>query len=254
MTVLEVAGLGAGYGSLQVLWDAGLTVQPGEVAALIGPNGAGKSSFLAAVAGILPATSGTVQLGGVDVTRAGAPERLRAGLAWVPSGRNVFGSFTVQDNLELSAWLARCDATAVRDVQAIFPMLAERSGVRAGRLSGGQQQILSIARALVRRPRVAMLDEPSVGLGPQIVATMAQAIARLRTTGISFVVTEQNVSWLAPLVDRTFLMAGGRLSEVRDRNVISDRALLRDAFFGTGPQPLGTGPQPQRGGADSHED
>jgi branched-chain amino acid transport system ATP-binding protein len=249
MTVLEVAGLSAGYGSLKVLWDVGITVRPGEVVALIGPNGAGKSSLLAAIAGVLPATSGSVRLGGVDLTAAGAPERMRAGLAWVPSGRNVFEAFTVQDNLELSAWLAGSGAggTATREVQAIFPMLAERSGARAGSLSGGQQQILSIARALVRRPRVAMLDEPSVGLGPLIVATMAEAITRMRATGISFVITEQNVTWLAPLVDRTFLMAGGRLTEVLDQNVVSDRALLRDAFFGTGTQP-------QRGGADSHED
>lgn len=233
---LTVESLNSGYGSLRVVRNAGFTVGPGDVAAILGPNGAGKSTLLATLAGALPCESGRIRLLGEDVTSRPTHQRLSIGLGWVPEGRNVFLDLSVRDNLYLSARRAglRKEFDSVsEEVVDQFPVLARKYRNPAGSLSGGEQQILALGRLLARRPKVALLDEPSVGLGPLIVDTLAEAVARQAAAGVTWIVTEQNVEWLKAVASKTYLMSGGQIVEEDDRHgVAMGTARLRDSYFG----------------------
>src|SRR3954451_11709262 len=234
MNTLEVSGLEAGYGSLQVLWGVSLTVEPGEIAVVLGPNGAGKSTLLAAVAGDLRATAGQVIVDGTDLSGQNSARRLRSGLAWVPEGRNVFQYLSVRDNLRMSAMLAGTQSGYAESEQMVFdlfPAMAEKIGSPAGTLSGGQQQILAISRALVRNPKIALLDEPTVGLAPSIVGRLGEAIAATKAAGVAWVITEQNLGWLSDMADRTYVLQGGRITKSGGRELIASREAVRRAFF-----------------------
>jgi branched-chain amino acid transport system ATP-binding protein len=231
---LDVESLDAGYGSLQVLWNVSLAVGQGEIAVVLGPNGAGKSTLLGAVAGDVRSPRGQVVLDGTDLSGKPSTRRLRSGLGWVPEGRNVFSHLTVRDNLKMSAKLAgklsEYDESEAM-IFELFPAMAEKIGALSGTLSGGQQQILAISRMLVRRPAVALLDEPTIGLAPSIVDRLGAAIAVTKEQGVSWLIAEQNLAWLAPITDRTYVLQGGRIRARGGQELIASREAIRRAFF-----------------------
>lgn len=213
--ILTVEGLCAGYGHVPVLHDVTLELGPAEMVTLIGANGAGKSTLLKALAGLLRPTSGTVLLEGVRVTGM-APEKLvRRGLALVPEGRMLFAPMTVEENLLLGAHSRRPrDPRLTEDlarVKQLFPVLAERSGQPAATLSGGEQQMLAVGRALMSAPSVLLLDEPSLGLAPKVITAIFDVLDRLRAEGLAILLVEQDAKVALRHADRGYVMRTGRI-------------------------------------------
>ena len=216
--ILSLKGVCAGYGRIDVLRDIDLTLAHGEVIALLGANGAGKSTLLKAIAGLVATKAGAIVYDGVPVAGE-RPERLvRRGLALVPEGRLLFGSMSVAENLELGAYAVprRDRATGVparlKLVHELFPVLAERAEQPAATLSGGEQQMLAVARALMSSPRVLLLDEPSLGLAPKVIAEIFSAIEALRASGISVLLAEQDARLALKHADRGYVMRTGRVA------------------------------------------
>jgi branched-chain amino acid transport system ATP-binding protein len=210
---LELAGVEVRYGPVAAVRDLDLRVEPREIVGLIGPNGAGKSTTLHAVTGLIPLHAGEIRLGGRSI-RGWAPEAIaRAGIALVPEGRRIFGDFSVDENLRLGLAGRRNGGTgrALREMYELFPMLGESRRRPAGALSGGQQQQLAIARALVSRPDVLLLDEPSLGLAPAAVETVFQTLGLIREGGVSILLVEQRAQRTVALADRTHVVANGEL-------------------------------------------
>ena len=215
-SALEVSGLQLGYGDLTAVWDASFVVEAGRICALVGRNGAGKTTLLSGIAGLLPAKAGTVRLLGEDIGRRPTQARVRSGLTLVQEGRRIFRSLTVQENLELGTFAQRAKRSELKDVfdetYARFPALAERRRASAGALSGGQQQMLAIAQALVSRPRVLLIDEPSAGLAPVIVEEVHAAIRQLKDEGLTIVLVEQLIEdVLDNVADDVVMLEGGRV-------------------------------------------
>jgi branched-chain amino acid transport system ATP-binding protein len=214
--LLELEGVRAGYGRVEVLHGIDLTVAPGELVAVIGANGAGKSTLLKTIVGLVSVRAGTLSYEG-DRLNAPRPERLvRRGVALVPEGRLLFGPMTVRDNLALGAYGAsrerrRTSADALGRVQALFPVLQERAGQPAATLSGGEQQMLAIARALMSQPRLLLLDEPSLGLAPKVIAEIFAALDALRAQGITILLVEQEARLALRHADRGYVMRTGRM-------------------------------------------
>ena len=231
---LNVAGLIAGHGGAPVLPGLDLSVGAGELVAVLGANGAGKSTLMGALSGLLRAEGGGVQLFGADVSALDAPGRVRAGLVLVPEGRLVFPDLSVRDNLRLGALLRR-DADIPADVEAMldrFPRLRERADGRAGLLSGGEQQMLALARGLMARPRVLLLDEPSLGLAPQLVEQVFEELATLRDAGRTLLLVDQNAELSLAIADRGYVLERGRVvAEGPAAALVTDGALL-DAYLG----------------------
>jgi branched-chain amino acid transport system ATP-binding protein len=218
MTLLRVQGLEGGYGRLTVFRELGLELARGETIGLLGANGAGKTTLMKTLAGALPAMRGTVQLADRDITRLPAYERVRVGLALVPEGRHVLATLSVQDNLELTRAveghrpdLAPFEAR-LAEVYTLFPRLKERARQIGGSLSGGEQQMLAIARALLLKPDVLLLDEPTQGLAPIVIRSIAETLRGLRGR-FAMIVVEQNKAFLEGLADRVLQMRAGRLTE-----------------------------------------
>jgi len=209
--VLGIAGLTARYGSSTVLRDVDLEVKSGEVVALLGPNGAGKTTLMRAAAGLVHASSGTVSLASVDISRRRPHQRARAGLCLVPEGRGIFPSLTVRENLRLQGSARQRTETLGRIVEA-FPVLGDRLGVAAGSLSGGQQQMIALGRCLVTNPSVVMLDEVSMGLAPLIIDQIFEALERLARTGVALLLVEQYVSRALGMADRLYVLTRGQVS------------------------------------------
>ena len=233
-TALSVAGLVAGHGGAPVLPGLDLSVGAGELVSVLGANGAGKSTLMGALSGLLRAEGGRVQLFGADVSALDAPDRVRAGLVLVPEGRLVFPDLSVRDNLRLGALLRR-DADIAADVEAMldrFPRLRERADGRAGLLSGGEQQMLALARGLMARPRVLLLDEPSLGLAPQLVEQVFEELATLRDAGRTLLLVDQNAELSLAIADRGYVLERGRVvAEGPAARLLIDGALL-DAYLG----------------------
>ncbi|MEP9350925.1 ABC transporter ATP-binding protein [Xanthobacter sp. KR7-225] len=208
--LLEAEDLTAAYGRAQVLFGVSLAVAPGEVLALVGRNGAGKSTTLKALMGLVPA-GGAVRLGGRDIARLATFERARLGLGYVPEDRRVFTDLTVLENLEAGRRPPRPGQAPFTEARlfAMFPNLAEMRHRRGGAMSGGEQQMLTLARTLMGNPSVLLLDEPSEGLAPRIVAEMAKAVAALKAEGLSILVSEQNVAFTRAVADRAVLIERG---------------------------------------------
>ncbi|MCW8138861.1 MAG: ABC transporter ATP-binding protein [Planctomycetota bacterium] len=214
--MLEVDRLSSGYGKLAVLRDVGLSVREREIVVILGANGAGKSTLLRTLSGLIRATGGSARLNGEEMMGQ-APHRLaRQGIAHVPEGRGIFADQSVQDNLELGAfgWARgrRSKMAAEFDrVYTLFPALAERRRQRAGTLSGGQQQMVAIGRALMARPRLMLLDEPSLGLAPLVVSAIFETVRQLRENGMAILLVEQNARAALSLADRAYVLSIGRI-------------------------------------------
>ena len=209
---LTVTDLVAGYEpGLPIVRGASLTVAKGEIVAILGPNGAGKSTLVKAVAGTVPVFSGQVRLGASDITAKPAHELARAGLGFVPQTENVFTTLTIAENLALAGFfLPRAvKAERISAMYALFPDLAAKRGIDAGRLSGGQRQMLAVARALVPAPGVVLLDEPSAGLSPKLVSVVFEKLTDIRRTGVTLVIVEQNARAALAIADRGIVLVEG---------------------------------------------
>jgi branched-chain amino acid transport system ATP-binding protein len=211
--MLEVRDLHAGYGKLEILHGVTLQVEPGQVVSIIGPNGAGKSTVFRAIFGLLPARQGRVLFDGAEVTNRAPDALLRRGMAFVPQGRNVFPLMTVEQNLLLGAYIRPRSAAlgdAVERVYATFPVLRERRTARAGDLSGGQQQMLEMGRALLLEPKLVLLDEPTLGLAPLVFKEIFAIIERLRRAGQTILMVEQNAAKALEISDYAYVLELGR--------------------------------------------
>lgn len=233
--MLEVTALTAGYGHAAALHDVSLSVQSGEIVAILGPNGAGKTTMVNSIAGVLRPTGGTVVLDGVDLL-AVAPHRIGShGVALVPEGRRIFPRMTVADNLDIGAYAMT--ARPERDetlawVHEIFPRLAEREGQEAGTLSGGEQQMLAIGRALMSKPKLLLLDEPSLGLAPIIVQGIFEILAEVNQAGVSILLVEQNAVEALDLAERGYVLEEGRIVGEDRSDALLDDERLRKAYLG----------------------
>jgi ABC-type branched-subunit amino acid transport system ATPase component len=210
MSVLSADGVIAGYGDVEILHGVSVRVDEGEIVAIIGPNGAGKSTLIKAIFGLVRINDGQVRLGGADVTGERPDRLVKHGIAYVPQVDNVFASLTVEDNLQMGAWVEkRSFRERAQEVYGLFPDLATKRRERAGRLSGGQRQLLAIGRALMLRPSVLLLDEPSASLSPKMAEVVFQNIAEVNARGTSILMVEQNARHAMQMSARTYVLATG---------------------------------------------
>jgi branched-chain amino acid transport system ATP-binding protein len=232
--VLEVEGLRAGYGPIEVLHGVDLAVGAGEIAVVLGANGAGKTTTMRAISGTI-ARQGVVCMDGVSIGRLSADGIVRRGLALVPQGRGTFTDLSVEDNLRVGAY-ARSDAGVDSDVDqwfGVFPRLRERRAQKAGSLSGGEQQMLAIARALMSRPKLLLCDEPSLGLAPIIVQEMFGILHRLnQENGLSILLVEQNANLAMKIADRVYLLETGNIVASGDAETLQADDAIRKAYLG----------------------
>jgi branched-chain amino acid transport system ATP-binding protein len=232
--MLDINGLSVRYGPITAMRDLSLDVRPGEAVALLGPNGAGKSSTLLAILGLVPSV-GRIRFDEQDLTGLPTEDRVRRGIALVPEGRRVFANLTVAENLTLGgAMLAGRSArdAATDQIFDLFPRLAERRAQIAGTLSGGEQQMLAIGRALMARPRLLILDEPSLGLAPLIVAQIFDRISALKANGLTLLIVEQNATQALRVADRAFVLAHGQLALSGKAADLLAEGSLDDAYLG----------------------
>jgi branched-chain amino acid transport system ATP-binding protein len=233
--LLEVDSLRSGYGRTPVLHDVTLQVGAGEIVALIGANGAGKSTLLNTIMGLITATAGDIRFDGRVITRLPTPEIVRAGLAQVPERRQLFGSMTVEENLRMGAYTSTDRATIATDIQAQFrrfPILHERRRQSAQTLSGGEQQMVALARAMMSRPRLLLLDEPSLGLAPIIAARILEQVAALRDAGGTVLIVEQNARAALGIADRGYVMENGRITLSGSASELLHSSAIQDAYLG----------------------
>jgi branched-chain amino acid transport system ATP-binding protein len=235
--LLEVEELEAAYGPIRALDGVSLHVASGELVAIIGANGAGKTTLLMAISGIVPVRRGTVRLDGRSVTGLAPHEIVRLGVGHAPEGRRIFPRMTVRENLELGGFVRRDRSEVRRDIEevcSLFPVLGSRMGQFGGTLSGGEQQMLALGRALVGRPRLLLLDEPSLGLAPLVVAKIFEVIAGLSQRGIAVVLVEQNARAALKLATRGYVLETGRVTLTGSgQELVGDRR-VRDAYLGEG--------------------
>jgi branched-chain amino acid transport system ATP-binding protein len=235
--MLTLKSLQAGYGRVPVLKGISLHVRPGEVVTLIGGNGAGKTTTLRAISGLLPPKKGSIQFDGQDLGQM-SPERIVGlGLALVPEGRRVFRTLSVSANLELGAFQRRDKKAVRRDLEEIrerFPILKERAHQAAGTLTGGEQQILAIGRALMARPRLLMLDEPSMGLAPRMVAQVYEILAELKAAGTTLLLVEQNARAALRVADRGYVLETGRIILDGTAGDLREDPEVQRAYLGKG--------------------
>jgi branched-chain amino acid transport system ATP-binding protein len=235
MSMLELRGITAGYGHFTALWDVSLKVDAGEAVAVVGPNGAGKTTLLRVISGVIPPRSGELVFEGTALGGRPAHEVVAHGIAHVPEGRRLFPALTVADNLKMGAFLpaARASFRQSRErVFTLFPVLAERQHQRAGSLSGGEQQMLAVGRALMSRPKLILFDEPSMGLAPVMVLRLFDLIRRVREEGYTILVVEQNVRQVLKLVDRAYLLEVGRISMQGRADELAEQDFVRKAYVG----------------------
>jgi len=232
--LLRVEALEAAYGSVRALRGVDLEVRSGELVALIGSNGAGKSTLLRTLSGVHPALAGRVLYRGADVTRAPVHERVAGGIILVPEGRQVFGILTVEDNLRLGAHTRPRQEMddGLDQVFRVFPVLAERRRQRAGTLSGGEQQMLAIGRGLMGRPTLLLLDEPSMGLAPRLVAALFEVIVSLRAGGVTMLLVEQNAHAALSIADRGYVLETGRITLEGPGPELLGAEAVRAAYLG----------------------
>ena len=235
MALLSIENLSVHYGAIQALHGVSIAVEPGEIVTLIGANGAGKSTTLRAVSGLLKASGGTITFDGKNLAGVAAHKILRLGMAQVPEGRGIFPNLTVDENLDLGAYArdSRKDVANDRErVFALFPRLKERLAQRAGTLSGGEQQMLAIGRALLARPRVLLLDEPSLGLAPQLVQTIFKIIREINASGTTIFLVEQNAHMALRVAHRAYVLEVGSVVMQGDAKKLAASDEVKKAYLG----------------------
>ena len=232
--MLEVSGLTTKYGAISALRDADLTIREGEVVGLIGPNGAGKTTLLGSIAGLIPIDSGKIMFSGADITLL-APEKIvRAGLSLVPEHRRIFSDMTVEENLKIGGVTRNASERAVllEEMADLFPVLRDKWETAAGYMSGGEAQQLAIARALMSKPKLIMMDEPSLGLAPILVDLVFDLIDTLRTQGRTILVVEQNATRMLRVADRAYVLRSGEVVASGTGTELLERSDLFDTFVG----------------------
>ena len=233
--MLELHQVTAGYGAFTALWDVSLRVAQGEAVAVVGPNGAGKTTLLRAISGLIAPRAGRIAFEGAELAGHPAYEIVAHGIAHVPEGRRLFPLLTVAENLKMGAFLPSARAhfrESLERVYALFPVLAERPTQRAGSLSGGEQQMLAVGRALMSRPKLILFDEPSMGLAPVMVLRLFDLISRVREVGFTILIVEQNVRQVLKLVDRAYLLEVGRIKIEGRAADLAEQDFIRQAYVG----------------------
>ncbi len=234
--MLTIEHLDAGYGSIQALWDINLEVREGEMVALIGSNGAGKTTLLTAISGLLPRWRGSLAFDGHDITRAPSDEIVRRGIVHVPQGRRLFAGLTVRENLTQGAYARRDQANVTRDLDRVldlFPALQERLHTSAGKLSGGEQQMVAIGRGMMARPKLLMIDEMSLGLAPLIVDTMISALEQInRAQGTALLLVEQDVQVALEHAQRGYVIETGHIALADTSQNLLANPHIRTAYLG----------------------
>ncbi|HEY5739315.1 MAG TPA: ABC transporter ATP-binding protein [Gammaproteobacteria bacterium] len=233
MPFLAATHMTGGYGGADIIRDCSITVEQGEIAVVVGPNGAGKSTAMKAVFGMLELRSGSVVLDGRDITRLAPQERVRIGMGFVPQNRNVFVSLTVEENLEMGAYICEHDiGENLEQVYQLFPVLKEKRAQPAGELSGGQRQQVAVGRALMTRPRLLMLDEPTAGVSPIVMDDLFDRILEIASTGIAILMVEQNARHALEIADHGFVLVQGsnRFTDT-GKNLLADPEVRR-SFLG----------------------
>jgi branched-chain amino acid transport system ATP-binding protein len=234
MALLEVTDIRARYGAIEALKGVSLTVEPKEVVTLIGANGAGKSTTLRSISGLTPASAGKITFEGNDITRVPAHEVVSLGIALAPEGRHCFPRMTVRENLDLGAYhRGREDVAEDLDrVFELFPRLKEREHQKAGTMSGGEQQMLAIGRALMARPRLLMLDEPSMGIAPNLVERIYETIAEINRSGVAILLVEQNANYALEVSKRGYVLETGRVVLTNESIHLRDDPEVQRAYLG----------------------
>ena len=233
--LLEARNLHIGYGDAPAVWDVSLDVDGGEIVSVIGPNGAGKTTLINAIAGMLRCRRGTLRFDGADMTGVSAHGYCGHGIALVPEGRRLFVKMSVEENLELGCYLAAARAAraeSLERVYGLFPILRDKRRQPAGELSGGQQQMVAIGRALMARPRIVLFDEPSLGLAPTIVDDMFGIIGRVRDEGAAVLLVEQNVLKALEIADRAYVLEQGRIVAQGLPADLLKQPQIREAYLG----------------------
>ncbi len=233
--LLEVRNLHVGYGDAPAVWDVSIEVDAGEIVSVIGPNGAGKTTLINAIAGMLRSRQGQLRFDGVDMTRVRPHGFCEQGIALVPEGRRLFTKMTVEENLELGCYLPRpraARAESLERVYDLFPILRQKRAQPAGELSGGQQQMVAIGRALMAQPRIVLFDEPSLGLAPTIVDDMFDIIVRVRDGGAAVLLVEQNVIKALSVADRAYVLEQGRIVATGLPDELLKQPHIREAYLG----------------------
>ena len=233
--MLEVENLHVAYGELLALQDVSLTIRPGEMVALVGPNGAGKTTLLKSIAGLLAPRAGVIRWQD-EMISGSSPQRIvEHGIALVPEGRRLFAAMTVRENLDLGAFTRHAQKeknVQIDNIFGLFPRLFERQAQRAGSLSGGEQQMLALARALMGLPRLLLLDEPSLGLAPKVVESILSILTQLHRDGMSLLIVEQNVHTVLALAQRAYVLESGQIVCAGEGRTLLDDDHIRSAYLG----------------------
>ena len=233
--MLELTDVQVAYGAAPALWGVSLQVLPGELVCVVGPNGAGKTTLINTMAGLLRARAGRLAFNGADITTLASHRFCEAGIALVPEGRRLFTGMSVLDNLELGSYTKKAKARraqTLQEVLALFPVLQQKLHAPAGALSGGQQQMVAIGRALMARPTMLLLDEPSLGLAPTIVLDMFKAIREINAQGVSVLLVEQNVAMAMEVAQRAYVLEEGRIVAEGAAAELLQRPEIRKAYLG----------------------
>jgi branched-chain amino acid transport system ATP-binding protein len=234
MPLLEVEDIRARYGNIEALKGVSLTVGEGEVVTLIGSNGAGKSTTLRSITGLTPASSGTIRFRGEDITRVSSAEVVARGIALSPEGRHCFARMTVRENLDMGAYRRRGAGIGedLERVYTLFPRLKERENQKAGTMSGGEQQMLAIGRALMARPQLLLLDEPSMGIAPILVQRIYETIGEINRDGVAILLVEQNANYALEISKRGYVLETGRVALANDSDHLRNDPEVQRAYLG----------------------
>ncbi|HOL06436.1 MAG TPA: ABC transporter ATP-binding protein [Syntrophorhabdaceae bacterium] len=228
--------LNAGYGRVHVLKDISIEVNEGEIVCLVGANGAGKSTLLKAISGIIPIMQGRVTFRNLDITNSRPNHIVKEGISHVPEGRQIFGSLTVRQNLLLGTYIRKMKKEEISRlfnfIYSLFPILEKRLYQKAGTMSGGEQQMLAIARGLMSQPKLLLLDEPSLGLAPLVVETILNVIQHLKSTGISILLVEQNVNAALEIADRAYIIETGRIITTGNSKELRENDEIKRCYLG----------------------
>lgn len=235
MAMLDLKDVNAGYGAFQALFGISMTVEPGEAVAVIGANGAGKTTLLRVISGLIQASGGSMSMEGADLRTMPAHRIIEAGIAHVPESRRLFPRLSVEDNLKMGGYIPRArakHAERLEYVYGMFPRLKERRQQLAGTMSGGEQQMCAIGRALMSEPKLVLLDEPSMGLAPVVVAQVFDLVRRIRAEGYTVLIVEQNVAQVLKVVDRAYLLEVGKIDRSGSAAELAASEDIRKAYLG----------------------